>query len=66
LGPWELASGAVFFPSVFETSCAGRTADRGAGGCVRASTRLEGSTNLFDHFLAFVSGAHAEYATAPP
>jgi hypothetical protein len=56
----------VFFPSVFETSCAGRTADRGAGGCVRASTRLEGSTNLFDHFLAFVSGAHAEYATAPP
>ena len=66
LGPWELADGAVFFPSVFETSCAGRTADAGAGGCVGKSQRLQGSTNLFDdHFLSYVGGAHGNYTTAP-
>ena len=61
----ELAEGAVFFPSVFETSCAGRTADRGAGGCVGVSARLNGSTNIFDAFLAYVDGAQGEYTTAP-
>jgi hypothetical protein len=55
----------VFFPSVFETSCAGRTADRGAGGCVGVSARLNGSTNIFDAFLAYVDGAQGEYTTAP-
>ena len=64
-GPWELAKGAVFFPSVFETSCKGRTADPGAGGCVAKSWRLNGSTNIFDHFLSYIAGAHGSYTAAP-
>lgn len=64
-GPWELAGGAIFFPSVFEDSCASDSANHGAGGCVQSSTRLPGSTNIFDHFLAYVSGAHGDYTTAP-
>lgn len=64
-GPWELVTGAVFFPSVFETSCAGKTADPGAGGCVANSSRLHGSTNLFDHFLSYIAGARGDYTTAP-
>ena len=64
-GPWELAAGAIFFPSVFEDSCASDSTNAGAGGCVQPSARLPGSTNIFDHFLSYVSGAHGDYTAAP-
>ena len=59
-GPWERARGAIFYPSVFDTMCPGD-----GSGCVQASVRTRGSTNIFDHFLAFIGGARSSYWDPP-